>query len=222
MKLPIAWAAIALLACLNPASSSPVQSADRPPFNISKLTPEGDTNYIAPIFPILPFHKYPHNPILTPNPANDWESAYVYNPAAIVLNETIFLLYRAQNASKTSSIGLAWSTDGYIFTRLREPIVYATQPWEAGGGTEDPRIVRVNGTFYLTYTAYDLSVPRLCIATSEDLLHWTKYEPLFSDLEEAPVADRGARRLSKVDHTKSTSLTCSNSYYGWTSTVLIV
>ncbi|KAF2103344.1 Arabinanase/levansucrase/invertase, partial [Rhizodiscina lignyota] len=146
---------------------------------ISKDTPDGDPNYIPPVYPILPFNKHPSNPILTTNPDHDWESAYIYNPTAIVLNETIFLLYRAQNASKTSSIGLAWSTDGVSFTRLNLPIVYATEPWERVGGTEDPRIVRINGIFYLTYTAYDNSTARLCLATSTDLLNWKKYPPLF-------------------------------------------
>jgi len=174
------------------------------PFPINRSTPDGDANYLAPIFPILPFQKYSRNPILTPNPDNDWESVYVYNPTAIVLNETIFLLYRAQNASKTSSIGLAWSTDGYSFTRLDRPILYATQPWEAGGGTEDPRIVRVNATFYLTYTAYDLNTPRLCIATSEDLLTWTKSPPLFSGSEDVTISGDAARR-SLISDSKSES-----------------
>lgn len=173
-------------------------SADQLPFEINRSTPEGDPSFIAPIFPILPFQKYSHNPILTPNVKNDWESAYVYNPTAIVLNETVFLLYRAQNTSKTSSIGLAWSNDGYNFTRLNRAVFSATEAWEMGGGTEDPRIVRVNGTFYLTYTAYDLKTPRLCIATSEDLLTWTKYPPLFTSHDVQAIG---------VDHTKSRSST---------------
>lgn len=154
-------------------------SATSLPFNITTSTSEGDPNYTAPIFPILPFNPYPGNPILTPNPANNWESTYLFNPTAIVLNETIFLLYRAQNASKTSSIGLAWSTDGYHFTRLDRPIIFATEPWERIGGTEDPRIVRVNGTFYVTYTGFDNVTAQLCLATSTDLLNWTKHSPLF-------------------------------------------
>jgi hypothetical protein len=121
-------------------------SASTLPFEITPETQEGDPNYTDPVFPILPFNKYARNPILTPNPDNNFESAYLYNPTAIVLNETIFLLYRAQNESKTSSIGLAWSTDGTNFTRLDRPIIYATEPWETIGGTEDPRIVRVVST----------------------------------------------------------------------------
>ena len=111
-------------------------SASDLPFPITPDTNLNDANYIPPIFPILPFEKYPGNPILTPDTSHDWESAYLYNPTAIVLNETIFLLYRAQNESKTSSIGLAWSTDGTSFTRLERPIIYATEEWETIGGTE--------------------------------------------------------------------------------------
>ena len=43
----------------------------------------------------------------------------LYNRTAIVPDETIFLLYRAQEANLTSSIGLAWLTDGYNFTHPR-------------------------------------------------------------------------------------------------------
>ena len=177
-------------------------SADTLPFNITRTTVEGDSNYSAPIFPILPFNKYAGNPILTPNPANSWESAYLYNPTAIVLNETIFLLYRAQNESKTSSIGLAWSTDGVNFTRYNDPIIYATEPWETIGGTEDPRIVRVNGTFYVTYTGYDNVTAQLCLATSTDLLNWTKHPPLFPGYTDVAFSDIDVPS-ARINHTKS-------------------
>ncbi|KAI7667413.1 hypothetical protein KC319_g6684, partial [Hortaea werneckii] len=172
------------------------------PFNISRDTVEGDSNYIPPIFPIAPFTKYAGNPILSPNPANDWESAYLYNPTAIVLDETIFLLYRAQNASLTSSIGLAWSTDGYNFTRLNQPILYATEPWEAIGGTEDPRIVRINQTFFVTYTAYNNVTPQLCIASSEDLLTWHKTPPLFPGWQDVAYSDIDIP-TPRLNHSKS-------------------
>lgn len=185
--------------------SGPVTTTNSLPFEIDKDTIQDDADYLAPIFPILPFIKYQHNPILTPNPTHKWESAYVYNPTAIVLNSTVFLLYRAQDAERTSSVGLAWSTDGYNFTRLDQPILSPTEPWEAGagGGTEDPRIVRVNGTFYLTYTGYNLNTPQLCLATSDDLVHWKKYPPVFPGFEDVAVSDQG-EHVARVNHTKST------------------
>lgn len=163
---------------------SNISSSDTLPFKITENTIEGDPNYKAPYFPLPPFQKFSGNPILTPNPSNDWESAFLYNPTALILNSTIFLLYRAQNARKTSSIGLAWSTDGTNFTRLNEPIISPTEKWEEIGGCEDPRIVRVNGTFYVTYTAYNNVSAQLVLATSEDLLSWRKYPPLFPGYSE--------------------------------------
>ncbi|KIV97391.1 hypothetical protein PV10_01147 [Exophiala mesophila] len=190
-----------------------ISSSPTLPFPITKSTSQDDLNYTLPTFPILPFIKYTNNPILKPNPLNKWESAYVYNPTAIVLNQTIFLLYRAQDQAKTSSIGLAWSTDGYTFTRYAEPIVYPTEAWELRGGTEDPRLVRINGTFYLTYTAYDLNTPQLCLATSEDLLNWTKYPPIFPGFEDTTFTDQGVE-VSRVNHTKSGAIITEPTSHG--------
>jgi predicted GH43/DUF377 family glycosyl hydrolase len=183
-----------------------VSSSDSLPFEINSDTVDGDPDYIPPYFPILPFNQYVKNPILSPNPANNFESAFLYNPTAIVLNETIFLLYRAQNESKVSSVGLAWSTDGINFERLNRPIISATEPWEAGGGTEDPRIIRVNETFYLTYTAYNLTSPQLCIATSTDLLNWTKYPPLFLYWQDVAFSDIDVPG-PRLNHSKSGAIT---------------
>ena len=57
----------------------------------------------------------------------------------------------------------------------------ATEPYELPGGCEDPRVVQVGGTYYMTYTGYDGTSARLCLATSRNLLRWTKHGPLFSD-----------------------------------------
>ncbi|EXJ64755.1 hypothetical protein A1O7_01093 [Cladophialophora yegresii CBS 114405] len=187
---------------LSLAQQSAARTASVLPFNITTSTSLNTANYSAPIFPIAPFNKYARNPILTPNPSANWESAFLYNPTAIVLNETIFLLYRAQNSTKTSSIGLAWSTDGVSFTRLNRPIVYATEPWEQIGGTEDPRLVRVNGTFYMTYTAYDNVTAQLCLATSMDLLTWKKHPPLFPGFQDVAYSDIDVPS-PRLNHTKS-------------------
>lgn len=113
------------------------------PYDIRPSTPQNEPNYTAPLFPILPFTQSELNPILSPDPTSSWSNAYLFNPTAIVLNSTIFLLYRAQNLNKTSSIGLAWSTDGTNFTRYHQPVIYATEIYEKSGGTEDPRIMRL-------------------------------------------------------------------------------
>jgi len=150
---------------------------------------------------LLPFVKSDEvNPILAPDSTTEffcpvrkeklkWEEKDVFNPAAIVRNDTVFLLYRAEDKigkfAGTSRIGLAWSTDGLHFTRRPSPVLYpdndSLQKYEWEGGCEDPRIVEsANGTYYLTYTAYDGDKARLMLATSPDLYHWAKQGHVFS------------------------------------------
>lgn len=144
---------------------------------------------------ILPFNKLNDvNPILK---ASDgvflcpilkqevkWEEKDVFNPAAVVRNGAIYLFYRAEDTigkyAGTSRIGLAIGSDGVNFTRMREPVLYPAEDfmkvYEWEGGIEDPRIVESEmGTYIMTYSAYDGNVARLCLASSTDLLNWTKH-----------------------------------------------
>ncbi|KAF4125458.1 protein of unknown function (DUF377) [Geosmithia morbida] len=175
----------ALLLLSSPASSQivSIQGSDTPPV-IDGNSVEGDRNYEAPYFPLVGFKNFSGNPIMKPNPANGWESRYLYNPSAIVVDDRIFLIYRAQNDSLTSSIGLAWSSDGTSFTRYSNPILTPSESYETPGGCEDPRVIRVDGTFYMTYTGYDGEKARLCIATSTDLVHWEKHGPVLPDIND--------------------------------------
>jgi len=143
---------------------------------------------------MLPFVKIDSvNPILSPGQAEflcpilktkvKWEEKDVFNPAAVVRHDTIFLLYRAEDVigkfAGTSRIGIAYSLDGVRFVRRKEPVLFpnedAMKIYEWEGGIEDPRIIeRADGLYVLTYTAYDGKIARLCLATSPDLIHWTK------------------------------------------------
>ena len=123
------------------------------------------------------------------NKSVQWAIKDVFNPAAIVRNDTLFLLFRAEdNIGKyagVSRIGLAYSTDGYHFTKYPEPVLYpandAFKKWEWEGGCEDPRIVQdEGGTYYMTYTAYDGDKARLLVASSTNLRNWTKHGPAFA------------------------------------------
>jgi len=46
--------------------------------------------------------------------------------------------------------------------------------YEHEGGVEDPRLVAIDGTYYLTYTGYDGHSAQLCLATSRDLIRWER------------------------------------------------
>lgn len=112
-------------------------------------------------------------PILAPS-GNSWESAGTFNPAVIRYKGKIVMLYRVQDANGTSRLGYASSTDGLHFTRRAEPVLSPEAPYEADGGVEDPRLVQIGRTFYLTYTGYNKKDAQLCLAVSRDLIHWTR------------------------------------------------
>lgn len=119
-----------------------------------------------------------------------WEEKDVFNPAAVVRNGAIYLFYRAEDTigkyNGTSRIGLAISTDGVHFNRLLTPVLYPAEDFMKGyeweGGIEDPRIIESEmGTYIMTYTAYDGNIARLCVASSTDLLNWTKHGLVLKD-----------------------------------------
>ena len=111
-------------------------------------------------------------PILSPRPG--WMSAGVFNPAAAKLKGKTILLFRAQDDRHTSRIGYAEATDGLHFTVRTDPVLSPEAEYEKNGGVEDPRLLQVEGTYYLTYTGYDQHAAQLCLATSQDMIHWKR------------------------------------------------
>jgi beta-1,2-mannosidase len=162
------------------------------------------------------------NPVLAPNrnatfrsPMGDttvhWEAYATFNPAAVVRAGRIYLLYRAEDASgeekighHTSRIGLAESSDGMRFTRRAAPVLFpdddGQRQYEWPGGVEDPRIVETDdGRYVLTYTQWNRDVPRLAVATSRDLVSWTKHGPAFARAEKyMKVESKSGAILSRV------------------------
>jgi predicted GH43/DUF377 family glycosyl hydrolase len=112
-------------------------------------------------------------PILSPQ-SKGWESAGTFNPAVIQHNGKFVMLYRAQDAAGTSRLGYAESTDGIHFTRRAEPVLSPETEYEKDGGVEDPRLQKFGDTYYLTYTGYNKKDAQLCLATSQDLIHWER------------------------------------------------
>lgn len=152
------------------------------------------------------------NPVITPNPASSfddpirhapvhWEALHTFNPAAIVRNGKVYVLYRAEDDTgemqigmHTSRLGMAESSDGIHFTRSATPDFYpaedAQKDREWPGGVEDPRIVESeDGMYVLTYTQWNRKTYSVGIATSRDLTHWTKYGPAFAEAAHGKYAD---------------------------------
>lgn len=96
------------------------------------------------------------------------------------------MAYRATNDTKVeesgkyvSSIGYAESKDGVNFERSEEPILVPDQDYEMGLGCEDPRITKIDDTYFMYYTAVNGIGPdapvRIALATSKDFKNWEKH-----------------------------------------------
>jgi beta-1,2-mannosidase len=96
-------------------------------------------------FPLGPFHPSAANPILRPR-GDGWESANLYNPAAIAGGDHVSLLYRARGPDLISRIGLATPRDLRTWAK-HGPLFPGFSTWAT-----------------LPYGYY---------ATSSDLVHWT-------------------------------------------------
>jgi predicted GH43/DUF377 family glycosyl hydrolase len=154
----------------------------------------------SPAWGLGPFTKlHARNPVMVPDPAQRfrcpfagevaWEAKDVFNPAAVVRDGRVHLLYRAEDLvgrhKGTSRIGLAVSGDGTSFVREPAPVLFPARDGHEGleweGGCEDPRCVQgEDGTYVMTYTAYDGKIARLFVASSRDLRTWTKHGSAFA------------------------------------------
>ena len=170
------------------------------------------------------------NPIISPDEASvfncpmkgeevKWEFADTFNPAAVVKDGKIYILYRAEDdpnagiGGRTSRIGLAESSDGItIDWRSATPVFYPddteiSKTYEWKGGCEDPRVVAadIDGktVYVMTYTSWNNSIPRLSVATSENLTEWTKCGPAFLDAYEGKYKDKNCKSGSIVTEIKN-------------------
>lgn len=124
-------------------------------------------------WPFGTWERLSKGPVIAPQ-GDGWESAGTFNPTVVRHDGKIVMLYRAQDRSGTSRLGYASSTDGIRFTRRPEPVLSPETDYERDGGIEDPRLVKIAGTYYLTYTGYNKKDAQLCLATSSDLVHWDR------------------------------------------------
>jgi predicted GH43/DUF377 family glycosyl hydrolase len=122
----------------------------------------------------MKLQRHSANPIFFPDLTSDWECYNVFNPGVLYHNGLFHMFYRAQGLDWVSRIGYAVSAEGGVDSR----------------GVEDPRLVEIDGVFYMTYTAYGRefhgpgestyaggSITPM-IARSENLITWERLGPI--------------------------------------------
>lgn len=164
-----------------------------PPKNVDDKTEAAG----VPAWGLGPFVRCTENPLIEPlsnttffcpiqktNVA--WESRDIVGAAAAVKDGKVYWLYRAEpQVMGHSRVGLGISEDGVHFRRSPTPVIYPDEDefkkYDWPGGCEDGRIVqREDGLFIYLYCAFDGRSPRQAVATSQDLIHWTKQGLAFA------------------------------------------
>jgi beta-1,2-mannosidase len=164
------------------------------PANVNPvISPKTDTKFLDPMS----------------NKQVAWEANYTFNPGAVVKDGKVIVLYRAEDmtgveiGTRTSRLGYAESTDGIHFTRNSTPVLYpgndSQKEYEWPGGCEDPRVaVTEDGTYVVFYTQWNRKVPRLGVATSKDLINWTKHGPVFKKAYNGKFCDTPHKSASII------------------------
>lgn len=103
-----------------------------------------------------------------------FEDDGVFNPAVIKEGNTVHMLYRAVRKGNYSTVGYC-RLEGplKVVERYDKPVLFPQFDYEIQG-VEDPRIVKIDDTYYLSYCTHDDLNALGAVATSKDLKEWTK------------------------------------------------
>ena len=115
--------------------------------------------------------RYDGNPILTKQDI-PYLVETVHNAGMAKHDGQYFMLFRSHRRSGRSILGLARSRDGLAFKADPRPFL---EPATEGVfaeyeeyGVEDPRISRIDGAYYITYSAYSRHGVRIGLARTTD------------------------------------------------------
>lgn len=142
--------------------------------------------------------RYEKNPILLPKEENEWECEQVCNPGATIYNGKVYIFYRAggKDRMKSSSgwpvsrLGLAISDDGFnIEYRSSEPIFKPEKEnWIGVDGVEDPRITKIDDTYYIIYVLTGFTWDRIALATTKDFKEFKRYGVIMKNIAQRTSA----------------------------------
>lgn len=110
-----------------------------------------------------------HGVILSPT-TRKWESRAVLNPAILQDGRGLHMIYRALDRDYVSVLGYAkFKSQTCLDERWNKPFMEKDAAYESHG-LEDPRVVRIDDTVYLTYVAHDGKNAQIAYAHGSDIL----------------------------------------------------
>lgn len=136
-----------------------------------------------------------------------FESQGVLNPACFQEGKSIHLFYRAIDKYGRSSIGYAkLKNPTTVLERWVKPIISRKYAYEKKG-VEDPRIVKIGNTFYLTYVAHDGKNALTAYASGRSMFDLKK-----RGLLSPRITYHGAEKIFRREHLKDSYLLFASFY----------
>jgi predicted GH43/DUF377 family glycosyl hydrolase len=135
--------------------------------------------------PQIQFTRIDGIPLIEPDPTLAWEAGGIFAPAVIHDNGLWRMLYRAYGSDKISRLGYAESIDGIKWKKHRRPRVIPDSSNLEYSGVEDPRIVKIDDRYLITYTAYAnkkrFVKTRIRILETKDFREFKRITPSFKN-----------------------------------------
>ena len=123
------------------------------------------------------------SPVLETGPRGSWDERGVADPYVLKLEGAFYLYYLGQNRARQQQIGLARSTDGVHWTKLRANPVLRI-PWPGSkradeNGLGEPAVWQWHGLYWMLYTGRNVLEQRsLMLAKSSDGVRWTEQQTI--------------------------------------------
>ena len=126
-----------------------------------------------------------------------FENEAVFNPAIIEENGVFHMFYRALSKGDFSTIGYCQlDTPLHVSKRNEVPFLLPRYDYEKKG-LEDPRIVKIDGLYYLSYTAFDGINALGALDISSDLITFNHFGLITPLILENDDESTNYERISK-------------------------
>ena len=134
-----------------------------------------------------PVRRWQGNPVLSPSKVNavwtapEMQVITAHNAGVTRFDGKFIMLFRSHLRNGISVIGKARSQDGITWKVEKKPAMVPDNKDDAGG-VEDPRITKIDDTFYITYSAYhglEKDRVRVSLATTKDFNRFEKHGSLL-------------------------------------------
>jgi predicted GH43/DUF377 family glycosyl hydrolase len=160
-----------------------------------------------------------HGVVLSPSSLY-FENEGVFNPAVLYEDGVIHLFYRALTKRNHSCLGhCIMESPLKIKTKSIHPFLKSSKDYESVG-IEDPRIVKIDAIYYLTYTAFDGTNALGALALSTDLhefYRWGLIVPLI--LKEEELHDKIPAKVCELSYSNQLKLD-PNTEFIWDKNVM--